>query len=154
MNTAAIVLLSVHFVFSIVCGWAVCRAYEKKPSYFFKGFLLTMLFGFIGALYFLKNLNPIERKEVIFATFISLLLILLVLFVPFLKEHRLDFLIDSPFLLLMVVATIHGFVKGRKNKIKQKLNLADSLYVNYVLSYVSVSLVCLLVYGCVKAWVG
>lgn len=154
MNTTAVILLALHFVFSLICGWVVCRTYNKKSAYFFKGFLLTFIFGFIGALYFLRNLAPDERKEIVFATFVSLALILLVLYVPFLKEHRLDILIDIPFLLLMVVATIHAFIKGRKDKMRQKLRFADSLCVNYVLSYVSVSLVCLLVYVCVKAWVG
>lgn len=154
MNIGAIILLTVHFVFSIICGWAVCRTYDKKSSYFFKGFLLTLFFGFIGALYFLKNMTPDERKEVVVATFVSLALILLVLFVPFFKEHRLDFIVDIPFILLSVVATIHGFIKGRNSETRQKLNLADNVYVNYVLSYVSVSLVCLLLYVCVKAWVG
>ncbi len=154
MNTLVIVLLAAHFIFSIVCGWVVRRAYNNKSSYFFKGFLLTLIFGFIGALYFLKNLEPIERKEIMIATFVSLTLVLLVLCVPFLKKHRLDLLVDIPFLLLMVVATIHGFIEGRKGTIRQKLGIADNIYTNYVLSYVSVSLVCLLLYISMKALLG
>lgn len=154
MNTLAIVLLAVHFIFSIVCGRVVCRTYNNKSSYFFKGFLLTLIFGFIGALYFLKNLSSIERRDIRIATFVSLFLVLLVLWIPVLRKHRLDLLVDIPFFTLMVVATIHGFIEGRKGTIGHKLNISDEVYVNYVLSYISISLVCLVGYVCVKALLG
>lgn len=55
MNIGAIILLTVHFVFSIICGWAVCRTYDKKSSYFFKGFLLTLFFGFNRSIIFFEK---------------------------------------------------------------------------------------------------
>ena len=144
MNTTTIILLSVHLVFSIVCGLLIWRAYEQQSTFFFKGFLRTLIFGFAGALYFLKNFQPNERKELQIACIVALVCILFASFASFMEGYRTEFLI----LAMFVAGIVHGLVKWKKLDKKSWKDWNFNLYGTYMLSFISVSPVCLVLYLC------
>lgn len=144
MSTAGIIILLIHFVFSIICGLLVWRAYERRSSCFFKGFFRTLVFGFAGALYFLKNFQPDERKELQIASVVALICVLVASFAPFMEGCRSEFLI----LAMFVSAIIHGIFKWRKMDKKFWQDLNFNIYGTYLLSFISVGIVGLVLVIC------
>ena len=144
MSTAAVIILLVHFVFSIICGLLVWCAYERRPSCFFKGFLRTLVFGFAGALYFLKNFQPDERKELQTACIVAMICVLVASFVPVMEGYRSEFLI----LAMFVSAIIHCIFKWKKMDKKFWEDWNFNIYGTYLLSFISVGIVGLVLVMC------
>ncbi len=142
-----IVLLSIHFVFSIVCGVLVLRVYGRRPSYFFKGFLRTFIFGFVGALYYLKNLQPDEQRELQIASWVTLVIVMFVRFVPSLEPLRVEFLL----VVTALAAVAHGFASWKKSPNVRWYDCIGLVDDTYMLCLVSVGLAVMVLFVFLKA---
>ncbi len=144
MSTTAIILLSVHLVFSIICGFLVWRAYGRQSSCFFKGFAMTFVFGFIGALYFLKNMLSEERGELLIAGIVAWICILLARTLSFLSGYRMEFLL----LAMLAASILHGIVYWKKHQEGHWLDCINKHSGTYMMSFISTALVALVLFIC------